>query len=82
MNLNKVTIAGNLTRDPEQKFTPKGHAVCQFSVAVNRRWKNDAGDHQEEATFVGCEAWGKTSELITQYFRKGSPIYCEGRLKQ
>lgn len=81
MNLNKVTIAGRLSRDPESKFTPKGTAVCQFAVAINRKWKSEAGEIKEEVTFLDCEAWGKTAESLAQYHRKGSDIYCEGRMK-
>jgi len=81
VNLNQVTIAGRLSRDPEQKFTPKGTAVCQFAVAINRKWKSEAGEDKEEVTFLDCEAWGKTAESLSKYHRKGSDIFIQGRLK-
>ena len=80
-NLNRGMIMGNLTRDPELRYTPSNMAVAQIGVAVNRRWKNPQGEQQEETTFVDCEAWGRTAEVITQYLKKGRPIYVEGRLK-
>lgn len=72
---------GNLTRDPELRVTPKGTAICQFSIAINRDWKNDAGEKQTEVTYVDCEAWSKTGETIAKYLTKGRPIFVEGRLK-
>lgn len=81
MNLNKLLLAGNLTSDPELRYTPKGTAICKFSIATNRRWKNEAGDAKEEVTFVECDAFGKTAENIGQYFKKGNPIFIEGRLR-
>lgn len=81
LNLNHVTIAGNLTRDPEVRFLSNEQAVCNFGLAVNRRWKDKAGESKEEVTFIDCEAWGRTAELVAQYLKKGSPAYIEGRLK-
>jgi single-strand DNA-binding protein len=81
MNLNRVQIAGNLTRDPELRYTPKGTAVCRIGVAVNRKWKGEDGELKEEVTFVDCDAWNKTAEAIGQYLKKGRGIYVEGRLK-
>lgn len=81
MSYNKVTIIGNLTRDPEVKFTAKGTAIANLSLAVNRTWRNDAGEKQEETTFVDCTAFGKTAEMAGQYFKKGKPMMIEGRLK-
>ena len=81
MNLNKVQIAGNLTRDPELRYTPNNTAVCSFSIATNRKWKSAAGEQQEEVTFIDCDAWGKTAEVINEHLRKGRPIFIEGRLK-
>ena len=79
--LNHVTLAGRLTRDPELKAV-QDRSVCTFSLALNRRWKDQAtGDTREEVTFVDCEAWARTGELIGQYLRKGSTCYIEGRLK-
>ena len=80
-NLNKVMLMGNLTRDPELRYTPSNMAVVNLGLAINRRWRNQQGEQQEETTFVDCEAWGKTAEVINQYFRKGKPIFIEGRLK-
>lgn len=71
---------GNLTRDPELRVTPKGTAICSFSLAINRKWKDDSGDH-EEVTYVDCEAWGKAGENIAKYVTKGRPLYVGGRLK-
>ena len=80
-SFNKVMLMGNLTRDPEVRYTPKGSAICAVSIAVNRQWKTEAGEKKEEVTFVECEAWGKMAETIGQYLAKGSPIFIEGRLK-
>lgn len=80
-NLNKVMLIGNLTRDPELRRTPSNAAVCNLGLAINRRYKNGAGEQQEETTFVDCEAWGKTAELLNQYLKKGRPVYLEGRLR-
>lgn len=82
MNYNKTMLGGRLTRDPELRVTPKGTAICQFSVAVSRQWKSDAGEKMEETSFIDCEAWGKTGELISQHFMKGKAIFIDGRLKQ
>lgn len=81
MNFNKVIAAGNLTRDPEMRFTPKGMGICKFGMAVNRRYKTEAGEQKDEATFFDVDCFGKTAELIAQYFKKGSTIMLEGRLK-
>lgn len=81
-NLNQVNLMGNLTRDPEIKYTPKGTAVAQIGLAINRHWKNDAGVKQEETTFVDVELWGRTAEVVGEYFKKGAPIFITGRLKQ
>jgi single-strand DNA-binding protein len=80
-SLNKVFLIGNLTRDPELRVTPKGTAICQFGLAVNRKWRDDAGQTQEEVTFVDIEAWGKTAELANKYLIKGRQLLVEGRLK-
>lgn len=80
-NFNKVILAGNLTRDPELRYTPKGTAVARIGLAINRSWKTETGETREEATFVDVDAFGKQAELIGQYFRKGRPILVEGRLK-
>ena len=80
MNFNKVMLAGNLTRNPESRQIG-GNAVANFGLAVNRRYKTSAGEQREETTFVDCEAWGRTAEVIGQHFSKGKPIFIEGRLK-
>lgn len=80
-NLNQVNLIGNLTRDPELRVTPKGTAICQFSLAINRKWKDDTGRESEEVTYVDCEAWGKAGENIQKYTTKGRPLYVGGRLK-
>jgi single-strand DNA-binding protein len=80
-NFNKVILAGNLTRDPEMRYTPKGMAIAKFSLAINRVWKNEAGESKEEVTFVEIDAFGRQAETISQYLKKGSPLLVEGRLK-
>jgi single-strand DNA-binding protein len=80
-NLNKVMLIGNLTRDPELRRTPRGTAVTQIGLAVNRSWKNDAGEQQEETTFVDVEFFGRTAEVAKEYLAKGRSVYVEGRLK-
>jgi single-strand DNA-binding protein len=79
--LNKVFLIGNLTRDPELRVTPKGTAICQFGLAVNRQFKDESGQTRDETTFVDIEAWGKQGELVAKYLTKGSPAMVEGRLK-
>jgi single-strand DNA-binding protein len=79
---NKVTLLGNLTRDPELKSTPSGQSVASFSLAVNRSWKNASGETQEAVDYIDCNAWGKAGEIITQYMQKGRPILISGRLQQ
>src|SRR5580693_4113576 len=81
-SFNRVIIAGNLTRDPELRYTPKGTAVVGISLAVNRTWKSESGESKEEVSFIEVEAWGRQAEVIAQYMRKGRPLLVEGRLKQ
>ena len=80
-NLNKVMLIGNLTRDPELRFTPKGTAVADIGMAINRVWNNDAGQKQEETTFVDVTLWGRQAELAEKYLSKGRGAYIEGRLQ-
>jgi single-strand DNA-binding protein len=80
-NFNKVILAGNLTRDPELRYTPKGTAIARIGLAINRTWKSETGETKEEATFVDVEAWGRQAEVIAQYMKKGRPLLIEGRLK-
>lgn len=81
MNLNQVMLAGNLTRDPELRYIASNTAVCGFGIAINRKWKDASGQAKEETTFVDCEAWAKTAEVINQYMKKGSSIFVMGRLR-
>jgi single-strand DNA-binding protein len=80
-NFNKVILAGNLTRDPEMRYTPKGTAVVKLGLAINRTWKSETGESKEEVTFVDVDAFGRTAETISQYLKKGRPILIEGRLR-
>jgi single-strand DNA-binding protein len=81
-SLNKVMLIGNLTRDPEVRYTPKGTAVTEIGLAVNRIIPaGDGGERREEATFVDVTLWGKTAELAGQYLKKGRPVFIEGRLQ-
>lgn len=81
-NVNKVILIGNVTRDVEVKFTPRGTAVAGITLAVNRNYKTDSGEKREEVTFVDVELWGRVAEIAGEYVRKGNPLYVEGRLKQ
>ena len=74
-NFNKVLLMGNLTRDIELKFTPGNMAVAKIGIAINRRFRTKEGEDREETTFVDCEAWGRTAEVMNQYLSKGSPVF-------
>ncbi len=78
---NKVMLMGNLTRDIELKHVAGNQAVAEIGLAVNRRFKTKDGEEREETTFVDCEAWGRTAEVMKQYLTKGRPVFIEGRLK-
>lgn len=80
-NYNKVILIGNLTRDPELKYTPKGSAVTDLGIAVNRHYTLESGERREETTFVDVTLWGKTAELAGEYLYKGRPVFVEGRLQ-
>ncbi|RMH28370.1 MAG: single-stranded DNA-binding protein [Planctomycetota bacterium] len=80
-NLNKVLLMGNLTRDVEIRHTSGNSAVANFGLAVNRRYRTQSGEQREETTFIDCEAWGRTAEVMGQYLSKGRPVFIEGRLK-
>ncbi len=80
-SFNKVFLLGNLTRDIELKHTPSDHSVATIGVAVNRRYTTKEGEKREETTFVDCEAWGRTAEIMSQYLSKGRGVFIEGRLK-
>ena len=80
-SFNKVILLGNLTRDPELRYTPKGTAIAKVGLAVNRVWTNEAGEKKEEVTFVDVDIFGRTAENVGQYMRKGRPMLVEGRLR-
>ena len=79
-SLNKVQLIGNLTRDPELRYTPNGNAVCTFGMATNRTWTTDSGEKREEVDFHRIVAWNKLAELCSQFLTKGRKVYVEGRL--
>jgi single-strand DNA-binding protein len=80
-SLNKVLLIGNLTRDPQLKYLPSNMAVCDFGLAMNRRWRDKDGNQKEEVCFVDVSAFGKQAELINQYMAKGRSIFVEGHLR-
>ena len=80
-NYNKVILMGNLTRDPEVKYTSGGTAIAKLGMAINHTWTNKEGQKQEETTFVDVDAFGRQAEVIGQYLKKGRPVMIEGRLK-
>src|SRR3954463_1624186 len=80
-SFNKVILIGNLTRDPEVRYTPKGTAVAEIGLAVNRVYTTDSGEKREEATFVDVTLWGRTAEIAGEYLKKGRPVFIEGRLQ-
>lgn len=79
-SLNKVQLIGNLTRDPELKYTPAGTAVCTFGLATNRQWTTESGEKKDEADFHRLVAWNKLAEICAQLLKKGRKVYVEGRL--
>lgn len=79
-SLNRVQLIGNLTRDPELRYTPNGTAVCSFGIATNRNWTTDAGEKKDEAEFHNIVSWNKLAELCSQFLVKGSKVFVEGRL--
>ena len=80
-SFNKVILLGNLTRDPELSYTPSQTAVCQFGMAMNRKWKGADGAEKEETCFVDCVIFGKRADVIQKYCKKGNPLFVEGYLK-
>lgn len=80
-NLNKVMLIGNLTRDPELRYTPKGNPVADITLAINRSFTLESGERREEATFVDVTLWGRQAEIANEYLRKGRPVFIEGRLQ-
>lgn len=80
-SLNKCLLIGNLTRDPELKYTPRGTAVCKFGLAVGRKFKGQDGQMQEQTTFFNVVVWGKTGESVAKYLAKGRSVFIEGRIE-
>jgi single-strand DNA-binding protein len=80
-NLNRVLLIGNLTRDPEIRYTPKGTAVAEIGMAINRVFTSDDGEKREEVTFVDVTLWSRLAEIAEQYLKKGRPVFIEGRLQ-
>ena len=80
-SLNKATLIGNLTRDPELRYTPQGTAVCTFSIATNRQWTTESGEKKEDAEFHRIVAWNKLAEICSQLLKKGRKVYVDGRLQ-
>lgn len=80
-SLNKVFLLGNLTRDPELKYTGTGTAVAKLGLAVNRRFKNKAGEWQDDTLFIDVDVWGKGAEMVDQYCKKGAGVFVEGSLR-
>ena len=80
-SLNKVMLIGNLTRDPEIKYTPKGTAIADIGLAVNRNYTTESGEKREEVTFIDVTLWGRVAEIVGEYCKKGRPLFVEGRLQ-
>lgn len=80
--MNIVILKGNLTRDPEVRFTPKGTPVCEFAMATNRRWLDEQGQQRDDVTFHECRCWGRSGEALGQHFAKGRPILIHGHVAQ
>ena len=80
-SFNKVILLGNLTRDPEVRYTPKGTAVTELGMAVNRVYTAENGEKREDTTFVDVTLWGRTAEIAGEYLKKGRPVFIEGRLQ-
>ncbi|MEA3489442.1 MAG: single-stranded DNA-binding protein [Candidatus Omnitrophota bacterium] len=80
-SLNKVFLMGNLTRDPELRYVPSGAAVANFTIAINRAYKDSSGEKKEEVSFIRVIVWGKMAEVCGEYLTKGRPVLVEGRLK-
>src|ERR1700721_1876952 len=80
-NINRVLLIGNLTRDPEVRYTPKGTAVTEIGLAVNRIYSGEDGEKKEETTFVDVTLWARQAEIAGQYLKKGRPVFIEGRLQ-
>jgi single-strand DNA-binding protein len=81
MSFNKITIVGNLGRDPELRYTPQGNAVCNFSMATNEKRRDKSGESQDVTTWFRVTLWGKQAENASKFLTKGSSVYIEGRLR-
>jgi single-strand DNA-binding protein len=81
VSINKVLLSGRLTRDPELRYTPSGVAVMTFSLALNRRYKDQSGEWKDEVSYVNVVAWQRQAELASEYLKKGSAVFVEGRLQ-
>ena len=81
-DVNKVFLSGNLVRDPEVRYTPQGQAVCEFTIATNKRWVTETGEKREKVTFVGCVCWGPKGEAFAKHHGKGQRALVEGELQQ
>lgn len=82
MNFNRVIIGGTLTRDPEVRYSPNGKGIAKMCVAINSQWKSESGEAKKEVSFIDVKAFGNTAETVAKYFKKGSRILVEGKLKQ
>jgi single-strand DNA-binding protein len=80
-SFNKVILLGNLTRDPEVRYTPKGSAVCDLGIAVNRVYTTESGERREEVTYIDVVLWTRLAEIAGEYLKKGRPVFIEGRLQ-
>ncbi|MFZ4588131.1 MAG: single-stranded DNA-binding protein [Terrimicrobiaceae bacterium] len=80
-SVNKVMLIGNVTRDPEVKFTAKGSAVTDIGLAINRNYTLESGEKREEVTYIDVELWGRLAEIAGEYAKKGRPVFIEGRLR-
>lgn len=80
-NLNKVMLMGNLTRDPELRYLQSGTALCDFGMAVNRKYRTSGGEQREEVLFIDITAFGRQAEVVSEFLQKGRQVFIEGRLK-
>ncbi len=80
--MNVVILHGNLTADPVLRYTPKGQAICEFGIAINKRWRTESGEEKEKVSFIACYIWGKRGEAFAQFHRKGGKALVRGELAQ
>lgn len=81
-NFNKVILCGNMTKDPELRYIPSGAAVCEFTLAINKKWKTKDGVQKDEVSYIDCVSWARTAEIVAQFMKKGRPLLVEGELRQ